>query len=71
MEEKDYFFHNLFEERERTSSVREEVDNKTQDVEETQATELTGSDGRKDMTEANLETPTSISELAKLPETTH
>ena len=71
MKEEDDFFHNLFEERERTSSVREEVDNKTQDVEETQATELTASDGRKDMTEVNLETPPSTSELANLPETTH
>ena len=71
MKEEDDFFHNLFEERERTPSVREEVDNKTQDVEETHATELTAPDGRKDMTEANLDTPPSISELANLPETTH
>ena len=55
IEEQDEFFHNLFEEQEKTSAIRREANHEMQDVEEVQATEMMGLDERKSMTEANQE----------------
>ena len=70
MEEEDDFFNTLFVEQNKTSAIRQEANHEMQDIEELQATELTGLDERESMTEANLEPfPPSI-EQTDPPETT-
>ena len=74
MEEENDFFHDQFEEQEKTSAIRQEANQEMQDVEEVQATEPTGLDERRrereSMTEANLEPPPPSAEQADPPETT-
>ena len=47
VEEEIDFFHNLFEEQEKTSALRREANHEMQDVKDVQATELTGLDERE------------------------
>ena len=70
MEEEDNFFQNLFEEQEKTAAIRREANHEKQDVEEVQATELTGLDERESMGEANLEPSPPRAEQTDPPETT-
>ena len=70
MEEEEDFFHNLFEEQEKSSAIRREANHEIQDVEEVQATELTEFDEKESMTEANLELFRPSAEQTDPPETT-
>ena len=52
-------------------TVQQEANHEMEDVEETQAIELTGRDEREGMPVANLETTLTMAERANPPEATH
>ena len=70
MEEEIDFFHNLFDEQEKTSALRREANHEMQDNKDVHATELTGLDERESMAEANLEPSPPSAEKTDPPETT-
>ena len=60
----------VHEEQEKTSAIRREENHQMQDVEEVQATELTGHNQRESMTEANLEPSPPSAKQTDPPDTT-
>ena len=54
MEEKNYFFNNLFEENENNSTIRLDKKYEIQDFDEAQATEIIGPNERGVMTDAKV-----------------